>query len=218
MPALFNTPVCKMPFNIKRDFSPDYKSLLTRPRVSYRISEYVFDFINQHLLKPNRLLQSEKYIYVFTFSFAFSIPSRKFPYTSPFSTATRLFFPQNGFRTVQKMERWATLGVVADDIDETITPYEYANVVFNMFADFLLYNYKKLDKTHFEQLRQKLDRKYIESFPFPASFDEQQYSLDDIEYPIKPGDQFLTEERTWVSVDKWVTMNPKTEYLKHYPE
>lgn len=206
--------IAKMSFRIKRSFNPDYKSLLTRPRISHKVSEYVFDLINQNLLKPNKVLQSDKYIYEFTFSFSYSIPKgRKFPYTSPFATDTRLYFSQKGFRTFEKMEKWATMSVISDDIDQTITPYEYATVVFKMFADFLLTNYKKFDKVTFDKILLDMDRPYIDSFGFPASFEEQQYSLDDIEYPVMP----LTKEEEWISIDKWITINPKVEYLKHYP-
>jgi hypothetical protein len=59
----------------------------------------------------------------------------------------------------------------------------------------------------------RLDKQYIESFSFPASFEEQQYSLDDIEYPIAP----LEYGYEWAGLDKLVTINPKAEYLKHYP-
>lgn len=202
-----------MSFRIKRSFSPDYKSLLTRPRISHKVSEYVFDFINQNLLKPNNVLQSDKYIYDFTFSFSFSVPKRKFPYTSPFATDTRLYFSPKGFRIFEKLEKWATLAVIADDIDQTIQPYEYATVIFKMFGDFLLTNYKKFDKATLEELLLNMDRQYIESFAFPASFEEQQYSLDDIEYPVMP----LTKESEWISISEWTTINPKVEYLKHYP-
>lgn len=202
-----------MSFVIKRSFSPDYKSLLTRPRVSHKVSEYVFDFINDNLLKPSKVLQSDKYIYEFTFSFSFSIPKRKFPYTSPYATETRLYFSQKGFRTFEKVEKWATMTVIADDIDQTIMPYEYATVVFKMFADFLLTNYKKFDQVTFDELLVEMDRRYIESFNFPASFEEQQYSLDDIEYPIAP----LEYGYGWSGLDKLVTINPRVEYLKHYP-
>lgn len=202
-----------MSFRIKRSFSPDYKSLLTRPRVSHKVSEYVFDFINDNLLKPGKVLQSDKYVYEFTCSFSFAIPERKFPYTSPFATNTRLFFSQSGFRTVDKIEKWLTMTVIADDIDQTITPYEYSTVVFKMFADFLLTNFQKFDKATFDELIIKMDRRYIEGFNFPASFDEQKYSLDDIEYPIAP----LEYGYGWAGLDKLVTINPRVEYLKHYP-
>ena len=103
--------------------------------------------------------------------------------------------------------------VIADDIDQTIQPFEYAAVIFKMFGDFLLTNYKKFDKATLDELLAKMDRHYIESFAFPASFDEQQYSLDDIEYPIAP----LECGYGWTGLDKLVTTNPKAEYLKHYP-
>lgn len=205
-----------MSFIIKRSFGVNYKNLLTRPRISHKVSEYVFDYVNEKLLKPNKVLQSDKYIYVLTLSFSSSIPKNRklpFPYTSPFATKTRLFFGQNGFRTFEKIEKWATFSVLADDIDQSITPYEYAAVVFKMIADFLLSNYKKFDKESFDELIIKMDKSYIESFAFPASFEEQQYSLDDIEYPVIP----LSEGYEWVGIDKWITINPKVEYLKHYP-
>ncbi len=202
-----------MSFIIQRSFSPDYKSLLTRPRVSHKVSEYVFDFINENLLKPSKVLQSDKYVYKLTFSFSFSIPKRKFPYTSPFATDTRLYFSQRGFRTFEKIEKWATMMVIADDIDQTIQPFEYANVVFKMFADFLLSNYKKFDKATIDALLLKLDKQHIESFTFPASFEEQAYSLDHLEYPISP----LEFGYEWAGLDKMVTINPRVEYLKHYP-
>lgn len=183
-----------------------------RPRVSHKVSEYVFDFINENLLKQNKVLQSDKYIYELTFSFSFRIPKREFPYTSPFATDTRLYFSQRGFRSFQKIEKWATMAVIADDIDQTIKPYEYATVVFKMFADFLLTNYKKFDKATFDKLLPTMDRSYIENFPFPASFEDQQYSLDDVEYPLAP----LEAGHDWVGIDKWTTINPRVEYLKHY--
>lgn len=204
-----------MPVIIQRSFGINYKSLLTRPRVSHKVSEYVFEFINERILKPKKILQGDKYIYKLTLSFSFEIPKNRkfpFPYTSPFSTKTRLYFPQRGYRTFEKIEKWATFGVIADDIDETIAPYEYAQVVFIMFAEFLLYNYKKLDKSIFDDLISKLDKNYIESFDFPASFDDQQYSLDDIEYSVAP----LEYGFQWADLDKLVKINPRTEYLKHY--
>lgn len=204
-----------MPFIIKRSWGVNYKNLLTRPRISHKVSEYVFEFVNENLLQPSKVLQSEKYVYVFTLSFSSSIPKNRkfpFPYTSPFATKTRLFFAQNGFRTFEKVEKWATLSVLADDIDQTITPFEYATVVFKMIANFLLSNYKKFDKESVDKLILKMDKNYIESFAFPASFEDQQYSLDDTEFPVIP----LSEGYDWVDIDKWVTINPKLEYLKHY--
>jgi hypothetical protein len=82
-----------------------------------------------------------------------------------------------------------------------------------MFADFLSSNYKKFDKEVFDKLILHLDKEYIESFTFPASFEDQQYSLDDIELPVIP----LSEGYEWVDIGSWTKINPKVEYLKHYP-
>ncbi|MDA3616349.1 hypothetical protein [Polluticaenibacter yanchengensis] len=205
-----------MTFIIKRSWGVNYKNLVTRPRISHKVSEYVFDFVNENLLKPNNLLQSDKYVHVFTLSFSSSIPKNRkipFPYISPFATKTRLFFGQKGFEIFEKTEKWATLSVLAHDIDQSIVPYEYATVVFNMFADFLLSNYKKLDKEDFDKLIIKLDKDHIEGFPFPASFDDQQYSLDNIEQPVIP----LSAGYDWIDLDQWIKIDPKVEYLKHYP-
>ena len=102
--------------------------------------------------------------------------------------------------------------VIADDIDQTIQPFEYATVVFRMFGDFLLTNYKKFDKSTLEVLLLQMDRQHIESFAFPAKFEDQQYTLDDIEYPVIP----LEYGYEWAGLETWVTINPKVEYLKHY--
>src|SRR5438045_949057 len=107
-----------MSFIVKRSFSPEYAGLIKRPRISYKVSEYVFSFINENLWVPNRILQSDKYSYEFTFHFSFSIPKRQFPYTSPFATSTRLYFSQRGFRTFKKVNKWVTVIVIADDIDQ----------------------------------------------------------------------------------------------------
>lgn len=187
--------------------------LLQRPRVSHKISEYVFSFIDENILKPNRILQSDKRIYWFTLSFSFSIPKpNRILYTSPFSTKTRLYVPHKGFRTVEG-KKWAFLSVTADDISQETSPYDYAMVVYDMVADYLLYNYKKLDKSSFEQTRLCMDRSYIDSFRFPAPFEEQKYSVDDGTYPVSP----QTLSNGWISLDKWVQISPKEEYLKHYP-
>lgn len=71
--------------------------------------------------------------------------------------------------------------VIADDIDQTIQPFEYATVIFKMFGDFLLTNYKRFDKNTLDELLPNLNRQYIESFTYPASLGGKQYSLGDIE-------------------------------------
>jgi hypothetical protein len=151
-------------------------SLLNRPRVSHRISEYVFEHINKNILVPNRIMQSDKFIYNLTLSFDFGIPNdHKIIYKSPYSTGRRLYVPMRGFRIFDKVSKNAHLTVVADDINEDIKPSEYALLVYRMFADYLLFNYKKLKKETFDQFEKALDFSYVETLPFPAAYDEQRY-------------------------------------------
>ena len=102
---------------------------------------------------------------------------------------------------------------MADDIDQSITPYEYAPVVFKMIADFLLSNFRKFDKETLDRLILQMDKNYIEIFGFPASFEDQQNSLNDSILQVIP----LSEVYRWVDINKWLTINPKAEYLNHYP-
>jgi hypothetical protein len=100
--------------------------------------------------------------------------------------------------------------VIADDINQDIKPYEYALVVFDMLADYLVYNYKKLNKPAFDFVRNGMDQKFIQSFRYPAPFGEQQYSLDESRYGLK----FIGSGE---KVEDSIIISPREEYLKHYP-
>jgi hypothetical protein len=163
-----------MAFVIHRIVGQD--ELLKRPRVSHKISEYVFDFIDKNILSTNNIMQSDKFIYDLTLSFDFRIPTNhKIIHKSPYSTDKRLYVPMRGFRVFEKVTKNAHLTVVADDINQDINPSDYAILVYRMFADYLLFNYKKLKKETFDNFEKQLDSSYIFSFPFPADYDEQHY-------------------------------------------
>ena len=184
--------------------------LLKRPRVSHKISEYVFEYINEHILKPSNILQSEKYIYEWTLSFGFGIPKKGFIlYKSPYSTDKRVYIPHKGFRTFEKVTRNIHLSVFSDDINQDITPAKYAVIVYEMFADYLLYNYKKLKKETFDRAKDKFDISIINSFPFPAPFEEQKYIMDDNKY-------LLGWQQDYATKDDEIWIVPEVEYKKHY--
>jgi hypothetical protein len=195
-----------MPFEVNRIVS--IEDLLKRPRVSSKISEYVLDFIDREILKPNRILQSDKYLFSFTLSFSFQIPTRKINYNSPYITDNRKFSTHKGFTTFDKTTKKAFLDVSAIDINENILPSEYAKIVYTMFADFLIRNYKKLKKETFDNLIEKMDFDDINSHQHPAPFDEQKYVLDESGY-VKDWDDYVNKR-----TDKWIYI--KTEYLNHY--
>jgi hypothetical protein len=177
-----------MPFSINRIASSD--DFLKRPRVSYKISEYVWEVINEKILNPLNILQSDKYIYGFTLSFSFGIPvNHRVLYKSPYATDKRLHVPHKGFRTFEKTTKNAHLTVIADDVNQEIQPKEYAFLVFYMFADYLLYNYKKLNKELFDKTEEHIDISIVNSFSYPAPFDQQKYIADNSSPLIK--DKYL---------------------------
>jgi hypothetical protein len=185
------------------------ENLLKRPRVSSKVSEYVFGYLNDKLLIPLNIMQSNKYVYDLTLSFNFRLPkANTILYKSPFSTAKRIFIPQKGFRIFEKTNKTAHLTVLAEDIDENTTPKEFALLIYDMFADFLLYNFKKISKEEIDQLKAKIDFSKIEKYKFPAPFSEQDYILDKGKYMVEWND-FLNKRE-----DKWIIV--KDEYLKHY--
>ena len=167
-----------MNFEIHRITKPSY--LLQRPRVSYKVSEYVVEFINKNILEPKRIMQSSSYLYMIALSFSFGIPKdHKIKYRSPYSTDTRLYVPHKGYWTHNKYIKRLHLTVICDDINQETEPQEYAIVVYNMFADYLLFNFKSLKKEMFDNAIKLLDFGFITSFRFPATFKEQKYLLDE---------------------------------------
>lgn len=185
------------------------EDLLKRPRVSYKISEYILSFMDKEILKPANILQSEKYVHEFTLSFSFGIPRpNKIIYKSPYATKKRLFIPQKGFTVFEKTTKKIHLTFIGDDIGPDISPNDYADIVYTMFADYLLYNYKKLRKETLDNKKELIDLKKVNSYTYPAPFGQQKYILDDSGY-VKDWEDYVNNRK-----DKWIYI--KDEYLKHY--
>ena len=59
-------------------------------------------------------------------------------------------------------------------VSESITPREYADLLFDGIGAALVFNFKRLKREELDGLKPKIDWSMVESFPFPASFEEQQ--------------------------------------------
>ncbi|MDR2771674.1 MAG: hypothetical protein LBB57_06520 [Clostridiales Family XIII bacterium] len=64
------------------------------------------------------------------------------------------------------------------ELTEEITPKEYANIVYDMMGAFLTSKYKKITGGKMDENRKGIDYDLIESFEFPASFENQKYFFD----------------------------------------
>jgi hypothetical protein len=64
------------------------------------------------------------------------------------------------------------------ELTEKMTPKEYANIVYDMMGAFLTGKYKKITKETMDKNRNGIDYNLIESFKFPAPFEDQKYLAD----------------------------------------
>ena len=65
--------------------------------------------------------------------------------------------------------------IKAANVSENITPREYADLLFDGIGAALVFNFKRLKREEFDGLKPKIDWSIVESFPFPAPFEEQRY-------------------------------------------
>lgn len=192
-----------MEITINRYWSNDNNAelLCKRPRVDYRISEYLFDFINRNILVKKKIMQSGKYD--ITLFMSIYNPEHFYDETYIYNTDKTKFHV-----SVYKLK----MSVFCNSLlfNSKITPSEYADIVYDMFALYLLCRYKKLTKEIFDEAKKNLDYDCINSFEFPAQFDNQKYILD--EGSVGIGNvRYDNEKKEWIS-DRIFTL--REEYLK----
>ena len=224
-------------FNTERmDREDHYKiTLFSRPRVSIHVDEYIWSFIEENIVKPHKLMRSEKHEYLLDIAFGQFDPAkhRFFPLSSyngllregvEMDSANRSYFREDFAggkdRTTwfSPNKIWTNCGdkvlnvdIKAANVSENITPREYADLLFDgigaalvfnfkrlkreefdglkpkiEYADLLfdgigaalVFNFKRLKREEFDGLKPKIDWSIVESFPFPAPFEEQRYIGD----------------------------------------
>ncbi|MFD2921486.1 hypothetical protein ACFS6H_17290 [Terrimonas rubra] len=151
--------------------------LFKRPRVDGQIANLVFDFIHTHLLLPKKLMQKGNY--EFTLYFDTIRKTHKFFYDSVYNTDTVKFKPAFRDRKYKGITtKEVSIFGYSNHFNELITPAEYAHLVYDMFGSYLVESFKKISKEELDSAKQQMDFEAINQFPFPASFDAQQYSGD----------------------------------------
>lgn len=171
----------------------DFSLLCKRPRVDYRISEYVMEYICKTILKPNSPLITGDYWMALHF-YPFDKEKNTVPYNiySVFEERadeilSRHYLNNNEFYNTEdtrfKTENssWGkgySVDCYSTKLNEHITPTEYANIVYDMIGAFLGTKYKRTTKEVMDSYKSGLDYDYIGSFEFPASFENQRYGDD----------------------------------------
>lgn len=179
-------------------------TLLERPRTSIEIDKYIWSIFEENIVIPKNIMQSNKYDYYLTVTLHKYIKGKqKFCPYSPYNgdlvegvtldsgnykkryrhedyvgglEKTQWFSPQKFWLNCGN--KAALISAYAENIDQHITPSEYADILFDAFASTLLFNFKKIKKEELDLLKENIDSKIISSFPFPAPFEDQQYSSD----------------------------------------
>ena len=59
------------------------------------------------------------------------------------------------------------MDIKAANVSENITPREYTDLLFDGIGAALVFNFKRLKREEFDELKPKIDWSIVESFPFP---------------------------------------------------
>ena len=155
-------------FNTERmDREDHYKiTLFSRPRVSIHVDEYIWSFIEENIVKPHKLMRSEKHGYLLNISFDQFDPQntdifRFLPYNGllregvEMDSANRSYFREDFAggkdRTTwfSPNKIWTNCGdkvlnvdIKAANVSENITPREYTDLLFDGIGAALVFNFK----------------------------------------------------------------------------
>jgi len=178
--------------------------LYKRPRVDYRISEYVFQFINENVLGKYNIIHNKNYQVELSFHNSEFYPqiSHKEKYLFDFDDEKGYTY---GAYDNINWDKLIIIDCYSKLLNETIKPVEYANIVYDMIIAYLINKCKKITRESTHKNQKNMDYKIIENFTFPALFDNQKYIHDD---PID-GSFFIDGEKK---------INIKKEYIKKYNE
>ena len=129
------------------------------PKISYKLIEYVWNYIEEKFLVPKKIWVNDKY----TYSFALWLQKMK---------PEQLYFQENIFRAAVNLVKQTSLDVTSTLIDGKTPPNVCASMIYDVFASLILLYTKKLSPEDFIKEKEGLDETIINSFPFPASIEE----------------------------------------------
>lgn len=184
------------------DINNNKTTLFGRPRVPIHVDEYIWGLIEEHIVKPHEVMRSEKHGYLLKIAFDQFDPARHryFPlssYNGPLREGVKPdsangWYPREDFANAEERTTWFSpdkiwtncgnkvldVNIDAANVSESITPKEYADLLFDGIGAALVFNFKRLKREEFDGLKSKNDWNMVERFPFPAPFEEQQYIGD----------------------------------------
>ncbi|MFA4870760.1 MAG: hypothetical protein WC623_21365 [Pedobacter sp.] len=179
-------------FDKPLSIEPDIELLFKRPRIDYRVSEYVFQFIDTEILQPNRVLQKGKHHFCLAFGI-YNPEIHKFHQENPYHSDDSKFSISKYNRKEYKDTQIACNSTL---FNENISPVDYAKIVYDMFACYLVQEFKKITKELMDSKKNDLDINCITDFDFPAKFENHKYISDNtsIEFTQNDGQTIKKNE------------------------
>ncbi|GHU65687.1 hypothetical protein AGMMS49983_13810 [Clostridia bacterium] len=199
-------------WNWRRGLSiePDLNLLYKRPRVDYRISEYVIEYIDKKILKQKNIMQKGRY----RICLSMGIREKNEHYyikDNSYNTETTFFSANCSNRTLGgEKYKDIFLACTSFKLNEKIKPIEYANIIYDMIGVYLIDYYKKINKAEMDTIKNGMDYDFIEQYKYPAPFENQKYVADKsetIKFIKTDGIETETKEIRF-----------KEEYIKYYRE
>jgi hypothetical protein len=164
-----------------------------RPRIDYKISEYVFDYININILKQKNIMQTGDYDIHLLF----------FIHNEEAQNKEDKFYKHQHYRS-----RKISIMFTSTKLHEKITPIEYANIVYDMIGFYLTNKYKKITKEIMDKNKNGMDYNYIENLNYPAVYEDQKYIGDEKENKREEYKKYYNEK----------SKEEKEKYRKYFNE
>lgn len=143
------------------------KELINRPRVSWEVLRYVMEIIYDEVLAPRKILKNNKYSY----EFGLILGSQEDP------NKETSYYPSFRISTTSGIKH-ATVGVFSHRLNSKTQPHEMAEFAIEALIRLFSVNFKKVSIEDADLLKKKLDLNKINSFKFPAPFEDQNYIGD----------------------------------------
>ena len=174
-----------------------------RPRVSFHVDQYIWSVSEKNIIEPKKIMKYRNNNYSLCIHLH---PYRKghklyVPYYTPYNGELEEdakpndinLLPINNYVDYKKRNTWfcpeknrVTCGekqswtsAYSTLVNEAITPREYASLFYDAIGAMLVYNYKSVTKDELDKAKEKIEWDYVNSFAYPAPFDEQHYLFDD---------------------------------------
>ena len=144
--------------------------LSERPQISYKIREYLSEFVIHNILEKRGIIVGGKWKIVLALHF---MPEGKYYTTEELSLA-------KGYQTVkQDAVKIYTVLVPLKAIGKSDKPLlKIVELMYEAITKYFITNFKSISPEFMELLKTEIDFPYLLSLPYPAPFKDQRYVAD----------------------------------------